>query len=773
MEARLAALLVRYRLLFVLFSLVAVAAIAYGARYVWFDSDYRIFFSADNPQLLAHERMQSDYTRSDNISFILAPRDGAAFTGETLAAIEELTAAAWKIPHSIRVDSITNFQHTRAEGDDLKVADLVENGGSLSEAEIQERRAIALAEPLLVHSLISDKGHVTSVNVRLTLPTARGVPDTATPEVMAYARDLAHKFEQAHPEIKLYLMGLVPVNQAFNELAQKDSETLAPLMFVVVVLVLAVFLRTASGVLVTVAVIVCSLLVAVGFMGWVGYAANQVNVSAPTLILTLAVSDSVHLLLSYLEALGRGLPKPAAMEESLELNLGPVFFTNFTTAIGFIALNFSDSPPFLELGNIAAFGVMGTMVLSFTLLPGLMIWLPVRIRPGMGEDAHWRVVDRIGEFALARRRALFWGVLAVVLVCASFLVKNDLNDDTVEYFSKGLEIRSAFDFVEDNLTGIDSISYSLPAGGPEGIHEPAYLKKVEAFGEWLRQQPEVTHVTLFTDVIKRLNRNMHGDDPAYYRVPDERDLAAQYVLLYELSLPQGLDLNDMITFDKSATRLSVSLVNQKSRALMEFDERARRWLAGNAPELQTHGASVSLMFAHVSKRNIDSMVRGALISALLISLTMIFSLRSLKFGVLSVIPNLLPAAMAFGIWGLLVGEVNLAVAAVFSISSGIVIDDTIHFLSKYLRARRRDGKDPADAVRYSFATTGSALFVNTAVLVTGFLVLTISDFTVNSSLGFMTALIIGIALFFDLLFLPALLLRFDRQKTLSVRSEPR
>ena len=761
MEARLAALLVRYRYAFVALSLLLVGAVSFGAKYVWFNGDYRLFFKPDYPQLLAHERQQANFTKSDNVSFILAPADGAVFTRKTLAAIEQLTADAWKIPHSIRVDSITNYQHSRASGDDLATADLVRDAANLGDADIAERRAIALAEPMLVGGLISKQGHVTAVNVRLELPDNRDAPNLATPEVMAYVRQMQKEFEAAHPDIRMYLMGLVPINQGFNELAQRDSETLAPMMFVVVLVVLGAFFRSASATLVTMLVIVFSLTMSVGFMGWVGYAANQVNVSAPTLILTLAVSDSVHLLLPYLEGLGQGRSRAESMEGSLRVNLSPVFFTNFTTAVGFVGLNFSDSPPFLELGNIAAFGVMATMLLSLTLLPGVMMALPVKVRPGMGEEAHWRIVDRICEFALAHRRRVFWVVLVVSAACASMIPLNDLNDDTVEYFEKGVPLRDSLDFVQENLTGVDAIGYELSSGEPGGVNDPAFLARVEAFAQWWRAQPETTHVLTFTDIVKRLNRSMHGDDPAWYRIPEERELAAQYVLLYELSLPVGLDLNTLVNFDKSALRFVVSVDNQASRELIALDQRAQAWLAANAPGMAGPGAGVSMIFAHLSQSNIYSMMEGALVSAILISLTMILSLRSFKFGLVSLVPNLLPAAVAYGIWGLLVGQVNLAVAAVFSVSSGIVIDDTIHFLSKYLRARRIDGKSPADAVRYSFSTTGTALFVNTAVLVLGFLVLTMSHFTVNSSLGMMTALIIGIALFFDLFFLPALLLMVD------------
>ena len=761
METRIAHWLVAYRHLWLSLALLLTVAMAYGAKNLWFDNDYRIFFRADDPQLVANERLQAQFTRSDNLSFILAPANGEVFTRENLAAIEWLTAEAWKLPRSIRVDSLSNFQNTKSVGDELATSDLIRDAKDYSDAELAERKRIALGEPLLVNGLISDKSHVAAVSVKLEIPQHRGEPDKAVPEVMFAARELRERFKQQYPDIKTYLTGLIPVNQEFNELAQRDSATLVPLMFVIVVVLLTMFLRSISGAFVTVVIITLSLAMAIGFTGWVGYHLNQVNVSAPTIILTLAISDSVHLLLTYLEGLGRGQSRADAMERSLSVNLMPVFFTNFTTAIGFAGLNYSDSPPFREMGNIAAFGVIATMFLAFTVLPAVMMWMPVRIKPGMGEEAHWKIIDVICEFALRHRKRLMWGTLALVAFTASFIPRNELNDDTVSYFAKGLEIRESMDFVEENLTGIDTLSYELKTGESNGIADPAFLKKVEAFADWYKSQPGVAHVISFTDVIKRLNKNMHGDDPAFYRIPDDRDLTAQYILLYELSLPQGLDVNDMVSFDKSALRFTISVHNLKAQGLIDLEATAQEWLKQNAPEMASPGSSPSLMFAHIGQNNIYSMVDGAFISILLISATMIIALRSFLFGILSIIPNLLPSVMAFGLWGMFSGEVNLAVAAVFNVSSGIVIDDTIHFLSKYLRARRKDNKSPEDAVRYSFATTGSALFVNTAVLVLGFLVLTVSDFTVNSTLGMMTALCIGVALIFDLLFLPALLTKFD------------
>lgn len=195
-----------------------------------------------------------------------------------------------------------------------------------------------------------------------------------------------------------------------------------------------------------------------------------------------------------------------------------------------------------------------------------------------------------------------------------------------------------------------------------------------------------------TEVIKRLNKNIHGDEPTWYRLPETREMTAQYLLLYEMSLPYGLDLNDRLNVDKSATRLTVFLNSISNNQLLALERRAQAWIKDNAPTfMPTVGSGPSIMFAYIGKRNIESMLMGTTLALILISFILILALRSVKIGLISLLPNLVPAAMAFGLWGLLVGQVGLALSVVTAMTLGIVVDDTVHFLSKYLRAGREKG----------------------------------------------------------------------------------
>ena len=319
------------------------------------------------------------------------------------------------------------------------------------------------------------------------------------------------------------------------------------------------------------------------------------------------------------------------------------------------------------------------------------------------------------------------------------------------------------EFIVDNLTGLYAIEYSLPSGFPGGVSDPAYLSDVEAFVEWYREQPETIHVNAITDTFRRLNKSMNGDDPAYYRLPANRELAAQYLLLYELSLPYGFDLNNQIDVDRSATRMVALTQTLSSKEVIALD-RARTAMARSTTRRISAGpvsSGTTLMFAHLGQRNIISMLVGTTLALVGISFILIFALRSWRLGITSMVPNLVPGALGFGIWGLTVGEVGVSLSMVTAMTLGIVVDDTVHFLSRYQRTRRELGATSADAVLVAFRTVGKALLTTSLVLVAGFVVVSFSNFELNSAMGKLTALVITLALMADFLLLPPLLMKFD------------
>lgn len=761
--------LTKWRWAIIIFTLALAGGLSSGARFLTFTNDYRVFFSGDNSQLLALNKLQNTYTKDDTVLFVISPKDGKVFTPQTLGSIEELTDLAWDIPYTQRVDSLKNFQYSYSEDDELIISDLYQDAETLDARHLAKIKRIALAEPLLNGRLVSKDSKVTGIQVQTQLP---GVNEQAEfPEVANYAKKLASELEAKNPNLTIRLTGGVMMGNAFPEASIHDIETLIPIMFTIVFIILALMLRSLSAMIWSLIVILLSITMSMGTAGWLGIALSPPSAGASNIILTVAVADCVHMLVSYLHAMRKGWgnrlswkqQRFEATREALAMNIRPIFITSLTTALGFLSLNYSDSPPFHDLGNIVAMGVVYAFLLSTIFLPALMMVIPIRVRPYKTKGN--KFMKRFSHFVISQRWSLLGAMTLIICLLLSFLPRNELNDDLVAYFSPENTFRADTDYSTEHLTGMYLMEYSLGANQPGGINTPQYLTIIDAFAEWYRQQAEVLHVYSIADIQKRLNKNMHDDAQDWYKIPSSQELAAQYMLLYEMSLPEGLDLNDRINVDKSASRLTATIKSLSSSEMLVLQERADNWLKSNAPKFMwTEATSPNLIFAHIGESNINGMLKGTIIALFLISLILIFALKSFKLGLLSILPNLIPAGMAFGLWGLIDGQINLAVSVVASLTLGIVVDDTVHFLSKFQYAQEKLNKTRVEAVEYAFIHVGTALWITSAVLIAGFLILTLSDFQLNAKLGLLTAITILFALIADFLFLPPLLMLFKDKK---------
>lgn len=738
-------------------NLLLAAAVVAGITQLRVDSSIDIFFNPDDPNLLAEQELIATYGREDNILLVLDAGESPIFTRQHLSTIEDITARSWRMPNAKRVNSITNYLHAAVDGDDIIVSNLLENVQDLSDAEIDAARDIAYSREELLARLLARNGQVAAINVSLNLPVEGKA--AAIAESVEYARQLVLDTERANPGLTIHMAGWAMTEQTLAEVTARDSSTLMPVLLIMIVVVCAVLLRSPLASLCTVVIIFLSILVGMGFAGWAGIGLNSVTASAPTVIMTLAIADCIHVLTVFLGRLRQNPDKHAALTHALDETFHGVVLTSATTFVGFLSMNFSDSPAFGGLGNIAAIGVMGALWLTLTVLPGLIMLLPFR---ATGGSATVMSMDKLAGFAIRNRRGLFWGSLCMSALLISGIARIELNDDPTGYFSESIPLTHAMRAVENRLSGTQTLHYSFNAGEAGGVHNPEFLSQVDRFVAWLRAQPEVVNVESFTDTLKHLNQVMHADAKEWRRLPDSSDLAAQYMLLYEISVPYGQDVTHQVSSDKSSLKVSATLRNQKSQGLIAFENRSRTWMEQNIPDYVTRGVGQSISFAHVGLRNIDSMINGSLFALLLISALLAWAFRSIRFGIVSLIPNLIPALATLGMWGALVGEVNIAASVVFSVTLGIIVDDTTHFLLKYIESRRKLGLGVEESIRRTFNAVGNALFTTSILLAIGFMVLVLSDFSVNSTTGLLVAITIFVAIFLDLLFLPMILMKADR-----------
>ncbi|GAA6134641.1 MMPL family transporter [Oceaniserpentilla sp. 4NH20-0058] len=748
--------------------LLLLISFGIGLGKITFSSDYRVFFGEDNPELLAFTKMQDTFSSSDNVLIAVTPKDGSSvFTAASLQAIQDITQRSWKAPYSTRVDSLTNYQYSYAEQDDLIVADLVSEE-NLSESAIALAKTRALAEKQLVNRLVSNEGHVGAINITIRLPGK--FREAEVPEVGAFVKEMMQDVRATYPDLDFHVSGQIMMNNTLVEASQFDMGVLFPITLLIIILGTGLFVRGVSATLGVFLVIIMSIISAIGITGWMGIQLSPPSASAPTIILTLVVADCMHILSTYFYNLRKGLSSIAAMHESIVINFKAIFITTVTTIMGFLTLNFSDSPPFRDLGNITALGVFAAFALSVSFLPALITLLPARKRKVREEGNGF--LGRYVEWLANNTKKISLSLVALTLFVVWALPKNSIDDNFYDYFGTHFETRQANDFIFENLTGIATLEYKIDSQAEMGIANPEFLSKIQSFADWYETQPEVYNVNVITDTFKRLNKNMHGESEAFYKLPSDKELASQYLLLYELSLPFGLSLDNQLTTQKSATRMVVTLRKGPSSQLLRLDNSAQQWLQDNQmAEFVSAGVSPDMMFAKIGYRNNRALLWGALIALVVISLTLIAVFKDVKIGLISLIPNLYPAAIAFALWGLAIGEVGLSLSVVGTMTLGIVVDDTVHFLNKYMHATRELGQKSAQAIRYAFETVGPAIIGTTLVLTLGFLVLAMSPFRLNSDMGLMTSITITLALILDFVILPALLLIFDKVPTPTQKAE--
>lgn len=753
---RIARFAVERRALTLAIGLLVFFVFALGGRKLAFSTDYRIFFSKEDQGLAAFERLEQTFSKTDNILFVVKPKSGDVFDAKTLAEIRAIGEESASIPFARRVDSIVTFQVAEADGDDVRVRDLVPAGPLDDEARARAR-TIAKNEPILVGSLLARDLRTTGINVTIDLPRT---DPTEVSRAIEAAREIAARSQARHPNLDVRVSGMAAVNHAFMETSVRDMRVMIPLMLVVMLATMAFLLRSASAMAAVGSVIAIAGGASMTIAGWLGYPLTPPSVAAPMMVLTVAIADGVHIVLGTMHHLHAGRTRSEAIVASVSENLEAVTYTWLTTVVGFLCLNYSEALPVNHLANMTSVGVTLAFVYSVTFMPALLACLPLKARAMSGEGARDRRLRALADWIIARRNRVLAFTAIVTVVFGVAASRLETNDQFIQYFSQSTQFRKDADFTMANLSGIYRLEFQVPSEGADGVVDPAYLAKLDAFTAWFRTQPEVDHAFSFADVMKGVHAAAHADEAQPYRLPATRASGAELLLLYEMALPPGLDLKDRISADRSSTRLSVIVKDMSSREMTAFATRAETWLTAHTG-IHAPASGPVVIFSALSDRNARGMVQGDFLSLVLVSICMMIVLRNVRLGLLSVVPNVVPIIVGYGVWYYAVGQMNVVATVAGSISLGIIVDDTIHFLTRFQTVHRETG-DVERAMKDTLAHAGPAMLSTSIILVAGFGVLTFSAFQMTSYLGWLSILIVGVAPACDLCMVPALVLAFHQ-----------
>ena len=753
--------IINNRIVFIFSCLVLVLILGRGITSVVFDPDMERFFPKGHPATSLSYEIDETFIRTDNLVIAINAKNNSIFTKKTLSLIESLTEKSWTVPYSIRVDSLTNYSYVRSVDDDLLVEPFIENAVSLEDSFIKQREKIVEEEEIIFGSLISKDKKTTVISIIVDPPN----PDANIKliDTVEYMLEYVDEAKSNHPELDIRVLGTPYQEYISPKMVLSEMPIVMPSMLLLILVSVFFLLRSVYAVLATILVIVLSLIATFGSVGYIGNALNQMVITIPILIITLALADCVHLFSIFFQQRVKGHSSKESMIRSLELNLQPLFLTTLTTCIGFLSFNVLDVPPLQDLGNFVSIGI--AMAFIFTIFFAAPLFSFFEIKAPKSVNQQINLSRKIAKFSLKNSKTLLWSVPLASLLLICLIPLNVLDENPTQMYDEGFTSFSADTLWLDEMLGV-TFPVSFKASSNNGsVSEPEFLKKIDNFVKWLETQDEVNHVTSLAHTMKNLNKSMHGDNPEWETIPESEELSSQYLFFYEMSLPMGLDLNSSISQDRASTKISANLDDMSGKDFLKFDKKVRAHIQeNNLTEIISPAAGFRVVFSHISMVIVNSLLFGVFLGLLSITLLLGLFFRSIPFGVLSAFPNVLPIAAAFGIWALYDGQVGFMVAVGMGSTLGIIVDFTVHLLSKYDLARREMGQSPEEAVVFAFESVGFALIVMTIVISLGFLVLNLvnfmplHDFARFSTMSFVMALII------DFLLFPNLLVRFDKRK---------
>ena len=753
----LARTLVERRTQLAVLTIIVSIVVGWGVTKTSIDPRSDAILPEDDPYAAEVKAVEADFPRSRSALFTFIAPDGDIFNREALTAMEALHARFGEVQSAVAVGSMVNYRLNAVDETIYGRQYLLPPVDSLSDNDLAEVRDIALADEDLVKTQLARDGDM-ALAIFKYRPSGEGLSERL--EIARSVVALRDRLRGDYPGVEIYVLGNDLFELDSYNAQIKDRNNLAPLVALATTLLLWLCLNSLVYALCTLVVSFLGILLTIGTVGWSGFAFNQISNMGPLVVLTIAMAHGIHIISIYLQGLHEGLSKLEALEQSLRLNLQPVTLATVTTAMGFLSLNYCSSAGIYGFGNAVAMGVVWAYLVTLTLLPALIMWVPTRRIPRpLGVRG---MIRRVSDLVTQRGNALFWGLSVIIVVCLAMLPLNKVDFDRFEFIDKDSDFHRVITALAEKIGNDQSLVYAIDSGQYYGIADPAFMLEVERFADWLEEQPDVSVVNSYVGMLKTLNEAENDNDEAWHILPDDNLQVIDYLVGYQLVQEIEPHLEPIFDPEYTTVRVVVGTSNLSNVQLLELNKRIEAWHAANInPDYRVLHGSNTILYARLNDTISRQLLEGFTVSFLLITLTMLVGLRSVRYGLISIAPNLLPPAVVFGVWGLFVGQLSPYILMLFSISIGLVVDDSVHVLSKYMAARKA-GENPDEAVRYSLDKAGSAITITTAALAMGTFILVFSNTYYYQNVALMLTPIIVVALLLDLLFLPPLLVKLDR-----------
>jgi predicted RND superfamily exporter protein len=770
-------------------SAAAVAGAAWLAGTARIDNSYEAFFAPGDPSYRAYLAYRDDFG-SDEVSYLMYEAPDAAegvFDLGVMSQIARLTKAIEdEVPFLYQVKSVTNAELVEPTADGIRIRRLWRDFPH-TQAAMNEARAIFLAKPLYVGGLVARDTRFGAISIEMDRTSTDPVekirldPNGGDGLGNLYPQVTSEKIEEilARPEyagLRFYHSGDVPMNTAYNRIIEREDDLLMMISMAVIAAVLAVFVRSVVGVIGPLVVVVIAVVGTVAFIAVWGWKLDLMFGQVPNILVTVGVAEAVHLLIEFRSTFHRLGDRRSALMHTMYLLGAPCLLTSLTTAAGFLALQVAPVVAIAHMAVYSAVGVVLAFVFTMTLVPALVSFGP-RTQVARSElkasedrkggrraaaaeraehDRMHRALTAVAAWNVRHRRAVLAAFAVISIASAVGIGRLRVDSNWLDDFSDRVPLKAATARIDSVMGGMSNLIYIFDTGKEDGIREPQVLRAIDRLQREAERDDLVRKTYSIVDIVKDLNQSFHDGDPAFFAVPDDRQLVSQLLLLYETS--GGEEVKEWATSDFARANLELRLGIAPVSRTSDLVAKLGRDLAQHPiPGTRVSLSGIGALWLELLDYIVASEVESFLYAFVLIGAMMCFIFRSFKTGMLSMVPNLWPILLTLGAMGWLDIPLDYNKVMIASVAMGIAVDDTIHFVSRCHHEFTERGSY-AEALAAAMADVGHAVAVTSLVLVLGFMVNVFSVLDANAKSGILLATTIGTALLADLLLTPALLL---------------
>ncbi len=748
--------IIKYRWAIVtLMPLLIVILFVLNMKKAGVETDFKIWFDENSTVMKNFEHFKQTFGSDDRLMIALRSEEGI-FQKDILKSIQSMTDELWETKYVARVDSISNYQYVHVSEDDpdeIIVEDFLENIDSLTPKELKEKEEIAKTDVQTKNLLISEDGKSAVIIARMVY--SKYLKPDHYVSLYTSANKIIDKYKLEG--VEYHNIGVPAYTHAFVEAISSNGKTFLPLVFLTVIILLAIIFRNIWSILLPVSIVILTILFIAGFTFGLGYKLNTITSMFPIFVIAIGIADSIHIIWVWKYKREEGFSNNESIIYSLEKNLTPAFITSLTTFAGFISLGISKIVPLQAFGILLASGAIMAFILSVIFLPALLSVLNPKIKTKANKSIQLKsFINKYTNFVVRNDKAIITISILFIAICSYGIKDVTVDTEFAKQFDENTAIRKSADFVEKNIGGTIAIEIIIDSKEKSGINSPQLMKDVDKFSEeFMQRYQRVRHINSLTQVVKKYHQLMNGGEESFYAIPNSKELVSQYMLLYSLSLPRGMGINDMMDVDGRFLRVTAMMNITSEAKKLEMYEWTKKWWEEHSSYTATI-EGVTMISGHMRLQLTDTMIKSISLALVFVTLIFWFTFRSKFFMFISTLPNIAPLLVSVGLTGWLGINLDLGMAIVFVIIIGIAIDDTVHFLAKY-KAAIKKGESLVEAIEESLLLSGNAIIITTMVLVLGFGVFLFSDFALYSNFGLLSSIALSLAMIFDLLLLPAII----------------